>query len=96
VHTQSTLVYELDGSFDTLSLRVGVDDSAAPNGEAKASVVLDGKPLWASKTIKAGELTEELSLPIKGGKRLELHADPAEHLDVQGRVDWVNVALQRK
>jgi len=99
VHTQSTLVYELDGTFDTLAFRVGLDDSAAPLGEAQVSVVLDGKKLWPTsgegKLLKPGVLSEELNLPIKGGRRLELHADPAGRLDVQGRVDWINVALRR-
>jgi hypothetical protein len=96
VHTQSTLTYDLTGDFDTLSLRVGLDDSAVPNGEASASIVLDGKTLWEAKMLKPGELSPELSLPIKGGKKLEFHADPTTRLDVQGRVDWLNVALRRK
>jgi hypothetical protein len=96
VHTKSMLVYELDGSFDTLSLRVGLDDSSAPYGEAAASIVLDGKVLWQSKTLKPGEISAELSLPVKDGKRLELHADPTTRLDVLGRVNWLNVALRRK
>jgi hypothetical protein len=96
VHTQSTLTYDLDGSFDTLSLRVGLDDSAAPTGEALASISLDGKTLWQSATLKPGQLSPELSLPIKGGHRLQLTAAPAAHLDVLGRLDWLNVALLRK
>ncbi len=95
VHTQSTLVYTLDGSFDTLSIRVGLDDSAAPLGLAKASIVLDGKTLWHDDLLKPGELSPPLSLPIKDGKRLELHADSAGRLDVQGRVDWITPALVR-
>jgi hypothetical protein len=98
VHTQSMLVYQLDGSFDTLSFRVGLDDSAEPLGEAKASVVLDGKTLWQSgeKALKPGAISDDIVLAIKGGKRLELHADPTDRLDVQGRLDWVNMALRRK
>jgi hypothetical protein len=95
VHTRSALVYEIDGTFDTLSLQAGVDDSAAPFGEANLTVVLDGKVLWEKKSLKAGQLTEPLKLPIKGGRKLELLADPADKMDVQGRVDWVNVALTR-
>ncbi len=98
VHTRSDLTYTLDGSFETLKLRVGMDDSAAPQGMADVSVVLDGKVLWESKGLKSGELKEELALPIKGGKRLELKAEPAlggGKLDVLGRVDWINVALVR-
>jgi hypothetical protein len=96
VHTQSALTYEIDGSFDALSLRVGMDDSAAPNGEAKASVMLDGKVLWETASLKPGEISPELSLPIQGGRKLELRADSAGKLDVQGRVNWVNVALRKK
>jgi hypothetical protein len=99
VHTKSTLVYDIQGGFDLLTLRVGLDDSAAPNGQAQASIVLDGKTIWKTdpaKPLKPGVLSDELKLAVKGGKRLELHADPAARLDVQGRVDWVNVALHRE
>jgi len=99
VHTKSTLVYDIQAGFDELTLRVGLDDSAAPNGEALASIILDGKTLWKTdpaKPLKPGILSDELHLNVKGGKRLELHADPASRLDVQGRVDWVNAALHRE
>lgn len=95
VHTKSTLVYELDGSFETLTLRVGLDDSAVPYGEADVAVVLDGKTLWEKKALKAGQISEPLNLPIKGGKKLELRAAPGDRLDVQGRVDWLEPALSR-
>jgi hypothetical protein len=101
VHTRSRLSYALDGSFDTLKLRVAMDDSAAPQGAANVSILLDGKLLWQAKDLKTGgihQLSDELSLPIKGGKLLELRADPAldgGKIDVLGRVDWLNVALTR-
>jgi hypothetical protein len=96
VHTRSTLVYQLDGTFETLSLQVGLDDSAAPHGEAVASVVLDGKTLWKSEALKPGEISPALNLPVAGGKRLELVALPGDRLDVLGRVNWLNPALRRK
>jgi hypothetical protein len=96
VHTQSSLVYTLDGSFETFSVQVGLDDSAAPQGEAIASVLLDGKTLWKSDTLHPGQVSPPLNLPIAGGKRLELRADPASRLDILGRVDWLNPALKRR
>lgn len=96
VHTRSSLVYTLDGSFDTLSLQVGLDDSAAPHGEAVASVVLDGKTLWKSEPLHPGQISPRLELPVAGGRRLELRAEPGSRLDVLGRVNWVNPALRRK
>ncbi len=95
VHTRSILSYELDGSFETLTLRAGMDDSAAPHGEANLSVVLDGKTIWESKGMKAGVLSPEVKLTVKGGKMLELRAEPADKLDVLGRVNWIAPALIR-
>jgi hypothetical protein len=95
VHTRSVLSYDLDGSFSTLNLRCGLDDSAAPHGTADLSIVLDGKILWQAKGMKAGTLSEPLQLTITDGRKLELRAEPADTLDVQGRVDWVDVALVR-
>jgi hypothetical protein len=101
VHTRSLLAYDLDGSFETLKLRVGMDDSASPHGEADIAILLDGKILWQKPLHCAagvGEISEELSLPLHGGKHLELRANPVEgsgKLDILGRVDWLNVALIR-
>ena len=96
VHTKSTLMWELDGSFETLFVRAGVDDSSLPYGEANLSVVLDGKVLWEKKGVKAGDAAETLELPIANGRRLELRADRGARLDVQGRVDWANPVVTRK
>ncbi len=60
----------------------------ALHGQAKGSIVLDGKVIWASEEMKPGDISPELSLPIAGGKRLEVHADPTTRLDVLGRFDW--------
>ena len=95
VHTTSVLTYELDGSFENLTLRAGLDDSSMPYGVADLQVVLDGKTIWEKKGVKAGEISDVLKLPVKGGRKLELKATQAANLDVQGRVDWVNVALTR-
>ena len=102
VHSRSLLAYDLDGTFDTLQLRVGMDDSSAPHGEANVSILLDGKTLW-SKHLEYGQgavaLSEPLNLPIQGGHHLELHADPVAdsgRLDVLSRVDFLNVALIRR
>ncbi|MCL2645512.1 MAG: NPCBM/NEW2 domain-containing protein [Phycisphaerales bacterium] len=98
VHTTSSLLYTLDGSFETLKFQVGMDDSAAPQGSANVAVVLDGKVLWEARGMKAGEAAVEVSVPVKGGKQLELRATPAlgnGKLDVLGRVNWLNVALLR-
>jgi hypothetical protein len=95
VHTRALLAYDLDGSFTTLLLRAGLDDSAAPYGEASLAITLDGKTLWRHPHMKAGEISEPLHLDITNGKRLELLADEGDKLDVLGRVDFVDVALIR-
>jgi hypothetical protein len=99
VHTQSHLAYALDGTFDTLTLRVAMDDSAAPRGMADVSILLDGKVLWQNPHLSASVDTPQLlSLPVKGGHRLELIAAPQKDqagLDILGRVDWLDPALLR-
>jgi hypothetical protein len=99
VHTQSHLAYDLDGSFDTLTLRPALDDSAAPRGQADLTILLDGKVLWQKSSVApTADLPEQLTLPIKGGHHLELLAAPPKDqagLDILGRVDWLDPALLR-
>ena len=95
VHTRSVLTYDLDGTFRTLTMKCGMDDTAAPYGQANVAVVADGKVLWEAKGIKAGQAMGALTLPVTGVKHLELRAEPASRMDVLGRVDWVEAALHR-
>ena len=95
VHTASRLTYDLDGSFNTFSLRAGLDDSALPHGQANLAILLDAKTLWSITAMKAGQLSEPLLLPLTDGHKLELLATSPEKLDVLGRVNWVNPALIR-
>jgi hypothetical protein len=99
VHTKSTLTYDLDGSFESLTFRPAIDDAAAPQGEANLSVSLDGKVVWHLEDLKSvplhGAPPDVVTLPIKGAHKLELHAESPGKMDVLGRVDWLNIALTR-
>jgi hypothetical protein len=99
VHTQSTLSYDLDGTFEALTFRPAIDDAAAPQGEANLSVSLDGKVVWHLDNLKPvaphGAAPDVVTLPIKGVRKLELHAESPGKMDVLGRVDWLNIALTR-
>ncbi len=99
VHTQSTLSYDLDGTFEALTFRPAIDDAAAPQGEANLSVSLDGKVVWHLDNLKPvaphGAAPDVVTLPINGVRKLELHAESPGKMDVLGRVDWLNIALTR-
>lgn len=99
VHTQSTLSYDLDGTFEALTFRPAIDDAAAPQGEANLSVSLDGKVVWHLDNLKPvaphGAAPDVVTLPVKGVRKLELHAESPGKMDVLGRVDWLNIALTR-
>lgn len=95
VHTNSTLEYKLDGTFTQLGFAVGIDDSAAPYGQADVKVLVDGKMVWEQKALKAGQPAVQQTLDLKDAHKVELISTSPGTMDVQGRVDWVNIGLIR-
>lgn len=100
VHAASTLTYEIDPSFTRLLFRAGVDDSAVPFGIVDAKIAADGKTVWEASglvTYTTGHTAQAARVEAKlaGARHLELIALPSKHLDVQGRLDWIDPVLIR-
>jgi hypothetical protein len=61
--------YEIKGLFNSFKATVGIDDSARKDDQDKTIefvVVADGRELWRSGQIKAGDSPKEIELPVSG------------------------------
>lgn len=96
VHAPSSVQFDaLDGGF--LRGQVAVDDSVL-SVPAKGSVIfhvlLDGKVVWSSEEMTAGDTPVALpSLPIGKAKTLELRVDEASDSFVGDRANWLDVRI---
>lgn len=94
VHSQSRLSYELSEPFGQFQATIGVDDPAR-QGNVVFRVLGDGRALFESGAVKAGEAPREISVELKGARRLVLEVDFGEGLDVGDRAVWGNARLIR-
>ena len=99
VHAPSRLTWELDGSWKSLRLAAGLDDSAL-GGTYQGSVVfrvhVDGEERWASPLVRGGQ--GPLSVPpldLTGAHTLVLEVDPATEAFFCDRANWLRPVLVR-
>ncbi len=85
--SRTLMAYRLDGKAKTFSAWVGLDNAAGPKGSARAVVLLDGKPVYDSGPLKAGEIPRRVQLDLGSARLLILASEFGEGGGVR---DWVN------
>jgi alpha-galactosidase len=72
-HATSRLWINLQGGSSTFTTSVGVDDSVKSKpGSVEFRVIGDGKKLWESGVMRAGEAAKQISIDVKGIQLLVL------------------------
>ena len=95
-HAQSTLYISLRGGARTFSAAVGVDDEVgrSPNASVTFSVLGDGKTLWRSGVMKAGEPAQQLSVDVSGVTILALVVGDAGDGITDDHADWADARFE--
>jgi len=94
-HANSVMYIDLRGGSRKFSAYVGVDDEVKGNiGSVKFRVHGDGKSLWASGVMKAGEPAKKVSLDVKGIKTLILMVDSAGDGVNFDHADWAEAKFE--
>ncbi len=89
-HAESALYLDLKGDAERFSARVGVDDEAKnPESSVEFSVVGDGKTLWKSGVMKAGQPAQQVEVNLQGVKTLVLLVGDAGNGINFDHADWV-------
>jgi len=95
VHSQSRLVYALDGRFQTLVVEPGVDDDSGPFADVTARIIVDGQVRFERSHLRQGHSAGRQRIDLAGAIRLELLVLFGENADVQDRFDWADAAFIR-
>lgn len=99
VHAPSKLQWELDGSWSSLKLGVGVDDEVlelASKGSVVFRVLVDGEARFESGVLTGGQ--GPLAVPavsLEGANQLILEVEMSGDLHVADRADWLRPVLVR-
>ena len=94
-HANSTILLRLAGGSDRFTAQVGVDDEVgAGKGSVQFQVLADGKEVWSSSAMKAGDAAREVALDVKGVKELQLVAADGGDGISYDHADWAEAKLE--
>jgi len=94
-HARSRLYLLLDGGTKKFTAMVGVDDEAkGTSARVEFRVLADGKLLWSSGAMKAGDAAKPVDLDVTGVKVLSLLvADGGNGID-NDHADWADARFE--
>lgn len=94
-HAQSILHVNLDGAARSFSARVGVDDEVDTNpASVEFFVIGDGKELWKSGVLRAGESAKDCAVDLSGVKSLVLKVSGADDGISFDHADWAEAKFE--
>ncbi|MDB6152218.1 MAG: hypothetical protein JWL90_671 [Chthoniobacteraceae bacterium] len=93
-HSPSRYLFAVDQKWKRFTATIGLRDGAQAQGSAVFVVRGDGRELYRSPVLRAGEIAE-LELPIANVKELELLADGGEGHPHNSWAIWVNPQVAR-
>lgn len=95
MHATSRVTYTLGGAYRWFEATVGLDSRTAKRGQARVSVLVDGKAHEACATKELTAVTAPLVLRIdlRKARELTLITDMGKLGDVQARVNWAEARL---
>ena len=87
-HANGEMTIKLDGDTVRFTAMAGVDSETGQRGSVVFVVLGDGKELYKSGTVKAGDAAEEINVALKGVKELRLIVtDAGDGIDYD-HADW--------
>lgn len=97
-HAASVFRIKLDGKTLSFKASAGIDDSAPEHELKQASaeffILGDGKTLWRSGVMHAGEKAKPIDISTKGVKSLVLRIDHTGDGIAGDRTNWVNARFE--
>ena len=95
-HAESVLNVALDGGAQSFSASVGVDDEVNKNPASSVEffVIGDGKQLWTSGVMHAGDAAKYCQVDLSGVKALTLKVGDAGDGNDFDHADWVDAKFE--
>jgi hypothetical protein len=94
LHSFCQVTYQLGGAYNLLVALTGIDDSVRPAGNARLTILGDGKELDKPIDVTGKTPPVQLRVKVAGVKQLVIRVDfGADKLDVGDHVDLVRARL---
>ena len=95
-HAESLLHLNLGGDAQNFSASVGVDDEVNKNPAASVEFIVigDGKELWKSGVMRAGDAAKACAVNVSGVKALTLKVGDADDGNSFDHADWADAKFE--
>jgi hypothetical protein len=94
LHSYCQVTYQLGGAYNMLVAMAGIDDSVRPAGNARLTILGDGKELDKAIDVTGRTPPVQLRIKVAGVKELVIRVDfGADKLDVGDQVDLAEARL---
>jgi hypothetical protein len=93
VHSDSKLVYDLDGGYTTFITDLGIDDEVGANGTVVFQIYADGEMVYDSGVMTGISQTKTAVVNVEGKKQLWLVVTNGGDTTFFDHADWANARL---
>ena len=95
-HAESILHINLDGGAQKFSASVGVDDEVNHNAQSSIEFLVlgDGRELWRSGVLRAGDAAKLCAVDLSGVKNLVLKVADAGDGEAWDHADWADASFE--
>jgi NPCBM/NEW2 domain/PA14 domain/Glycosyl hydrolases family 39 len=93
VHSDSELVYRLDGQYNEFRADIGIDDEVGSYGAVVFQIFADGQKLFDSGLMKGDSATQQVRVNLAGRKELRLVVTQGDDTMFCDHADWANALL---
>ena len=93
-HARSEFSIDLKGVCTEFHAVAGLDDGANESGSVEFRILLDDKEVFSSGVMKRGMEGKEITLDLKGAKRLTLLVDDANDGISNDHADWADAYIR--
>ena len=94
-HGQSSITFDLKGSYSEFVTYLGLDDDTGPFANVDVEIRVDGQLRFEQQDISPGVLHGPVRLKVNGAQRIKLSVLLGDNADIQDRFNWVEAALIR-
>ncbi|MBI5866199.1 MAG: NPCBM/NEW2 domain-containing protein [Planctomycetes bacterium] len=95
MHSQSRLVYSLNGAARQFAAVFGILDEMGQRGDVTAKVIGDGRVLWHAENVAGGQPPREVLVDVGGVLVLELIVEFGDGLDLSDQAAWAQARVIR-
>lgn len=95
-HAPSELEFDVPPGAERFEATVGIDASQVDCGSAVVSILVDGRQMLRSQTLRSESTPLDVRISVAGAKRITLKADPTSDGNRCDHVDWASARFSRE